>query len=73
MENQIVVFDLAGEQNGVNIASVESIIKMPAITKLPHAPGFVEGVTDLRGKVLPVVDLRKRIGLSEESTDQAVG
>jgi purine-binding chemotaxis protein CheW len=70
MENQFVVFDLAGEQYGVNIASVESIIKMPAITKLPHAPGFVEGVTNLRGMVLPVVDLRKRFGLSEQSPDR---
>jgi purine-binding chemotaxis protein CheW len=70
MENQIVVFELAGEQYGVNIASVESIIKMQAVTKLPHAPGFVEGVINLRGKVLPVIDLHKRFDLPEQLTDK---
>lgn len=63
MENQIVVFELSGEQYGVNIAEVDSIIKMQAITKLPHAPSFAEGVTRLRDRVLPVIDLRKRFGL----------
>jgi len=46
MENQIVVFNLAGEQYGVHISKVESIIKMQAITKLPHAPRYVEGITN---------------------------
>ena len=64
MENQLVVFDLANEHYGVDIAAVESIIKLQPITAMPHAPGFVEGVTNLRGTVLPVVDLRKRFGLS---------
>lgn len=63
MEQQLVVFDLAGEHYGVDIAVVEGIIKMQAITAVPHAPAFVEGVTNLRGKVLPVIDLRKRFGL----------
>jgi len=64
MENQIVIFELGAEHFGVDIAKVESIIKVQPITQLPHAPGFVEGVTNLRGKVLPVIDLRKRFGLS---------
>jgi purine-binding chemotaxis protein CheW len=63
MEQQFVVFDLAGEHYGVNIAAVEGIIKLQAITAVPHAPTFVEGVTNHRGKVLPVVDLRRRFGL----------
>ena len=63
MENQLVVFDLAREHYGVDIAAVEGIIKMQAITVVPQAPAFVEGVTNLRGKVLPVVDLRRRFGL----------
>jgi purine-binding chemotaxis protein CheW len=63
MEYQLVVFELANECYGVDIAAVESIIKMQAITVVPHAPAFVEGVTNLRGSVLPVVDLRKRFGL----------
>jgi len=63
MENQLVVFDLANEHYGVDIGAVESIIKMQEITVVPRAPRFVEGVTNLRGAVLPVIDLRKRFGL----------
>ncbi len=63
MENQLVVFDLADEHYGVDIGAVESIIKMQPITGVPHASSFVEGVTNLRGAVLPVIDLRKRFGL----------
>lgn len=63
MEHQLVVFKLANEQYGVDISTVESIIKMQSITAVPHAPQCVEGVTNLRGVVLPVVDLRKRFGL----------
>lgn len=70
MDKQLVVFKLADEYYAVDIAAVKSIIKMQAITKLPHAPGFVEGVINLRGKVLPVIDLHKRFGLVDESTDQ---
>lgn len=69
MEQQVVVFDLASEHYGVDIARVESIIKMQAITVVPQAPSFVEGVTNLRGSVLPVIDLRKRFGLgAQEAT-----
>lgn len=63
MQNQLVVFNIGNESYGVEIDSVESIIKMQDITKLPHAPEFVEGVTNLRGSVVPIVDLRKRFGL----------
>lgn len=72
MEKQLVVFELGKEFFGVDISTVEAIIKMQAITKVPHAPDFVEGVTNLRGSVLPVIDLRKRFGLVEEKhTDEA--
>jgi purine-binding chemotaxis protein CheW len=70
MDNQIVVFELGSELYGVNIAAVESIIKMQAITKLPHSPVFVEGVTNLRGKVLPVIDLRRRFGMPPQEMDK---
>ena len=56
MEQQLVVFDLAGESYGINIAAVESIIKVQTITQLPQAPYYVKGVTNLRGTVLPVID-----------------
>lgn len=63
MEQQLVVFELANELYGINIAMVESIIKMQAITQLPQTPAYVKGVTNLRGSVLPVIDLRTRFSL----------
>jgi purine-binding chemotaxis protein CheW len=65
MEMQLVIFKLGQESYGVEIASVKSIIKMQAITHLPQAPQFIEGVTNLRGVILPVIDLRKRFGISQ--------
>jgi len=70
MEKQLVVFNLANEDYGVDITSVESIIKMQAITSIPQAPSVVEGITNLRGMVLPVINLRKRFGLQEGSDDK---
>lgn len=60
---QIVVLDLAGEAYGVEIGHVEEIIRMQPIVRIPHGPAFMEGVTNLRGRVIPVLDLRKRFGL----------
>ncbi len=62
-ERQLVVFDLAAESYGVDIGTVREIIRVQEITHVPNAPDFVEGVINLRGKVIPVVDLRKRFGL----------
>jgi purine-binding chemotaxis protein CheW len=59
----LVVFALGDEQYGVGIASVDSIIRPRPITAVPRAPDFVEGVTNLRGTVLPVIDLHRRFGL----------
>ncbi len=71
MEQQLVIFELANEFYGINIAVVESIIKMQAITQLPQTPDYVKGVTNLRGSVLPVIDLRTRFALdSKEDTRQ---
>jgi len=63
MEQQCVVFELQNESYGVDITAVESIIKMQDITILPHAASFIEGVTNLRGAIVPVIDLRKRFGM----------
>jgi purine-binding chemotaxis protein CheW len=69
MEQQLVVFELAEEYYGVDISGVESIIKLQEITVVPHAPDFVEGVTNLRGTVLPVIDLRRRFNLAAAERD----
>ena len=71
MEHQLVVFELANEFYGIDIAVVESIIKMQGITQLPQSPTYVKGVTNLRGSVLPVIDLRSRFVLeAKEDTRQ---
>jgi purine-binding chemotaxis protein CheW len=62
-ERQLVVFQLGAELYGVEIARVHEIIRLQAVTRVPRAPAFVEGVINLRGKVIPVVDLRRRFGL----------
>jgi purine-binding chemotaxis protein CheW len=66
MEKQLVIFELASESYGIEIANVESIIKMQEITRVPKCPDFVEGITNLRGTVLPVIDLGKRFGIEEQ-------
>lgn len=62
-ERQFVVFDLADESFGVDINAVREIIRMQEITRVPDAPASVDGVINLRGGVIPVVDLRRRFGL----------
>ena len=63
---QVVGFRLGGEEFGINILSVREINKLVPITKVPNAPDFVEGVINLRGKVIPIVNLRKRFGFPEQ-------
>lgn len=67
-EKQLVVFKLAEEEYGVDIASVQSIIQMQEITSVPGAAFFVAGVINLRGTVIPVINLRKRFGLEDAAT-----
>ena len=73
-EQQLVVFDLSTEAYGVDIGAVREIIRLQDITRVPRTPEFVEGVINLRGKVIPVVDLRKRFGLpaEEESKENRI-
>jgi len=64
-EEQLVIFEVANEICGVNISTVQEIIRMQPITGVPRAPEFVEGVINLRGKVIPVIDLRERFGFEK--------
>jgi purine-binding chemotaxis protein CheW len=61
---QFVVFSVGKEHYGVGIDSVQEILRVPDITDVPDAPDFLEGVINLRGKVVPVIDLRKRLNLN---------
>ena len=64
MKEQLVVFELNKESYGVNVNQVQSIIPMQEIVTVPNAPTFIEGVVNLRGAVIPVIDLRTRFNLS---------
>lgn len=67
---QLVTFSIGEEEFGVDILKVQEIIRIMEITKVPRAPRFVEGVINLRGKVIPIIDLRRRFGLDNKSHDK---
>lgn len=71
MNREFVIFRLDGEHYGLNIHNVENIEKRVDITRVPHSKPYVKGLINLRGIVIPVVDLRTRFGLpSIETTDE---
>ncbi len=72
--HHLVTFKLGREEYGVEINSVQEIIRAADITKVPGAPTHVRGVINLRGKIIPVVDLRKRFGMAEleDSEEQRI-
>jgi purine-binding chemotaxis protein CheW len=62
--SQYVIFSLGEEEYGLNISYAQEIIRVPdQITKLPNMPAFIDGVFNLRGKVIPIIDLKKRFRL----------
>ena len=67
---QLVTFSIGEEEFGVDILKVQEIIRTMEITKVPRAQVFVEGVINLRGKVIPIIDLRRRFGLSSKEHDK---
>ena len=70
-ELQLVIFSLAREEYGLPITKVQEINRLAPITKLPQTPDFMEGIINLRGRVIPVIDLRKRFSLPiAESTEE---
>jgi len=66
---QLVNFDIANEEFGVDILKVQEIIRVLEVTRVPNCPAFVEGVINLRGKIVPVVDLRLRFNLPQIEKD----
>lgn len=67
---QVVGFRIGNETYGVRIGSVREIVRVPEITAVPNAPAVIEGVINLRGKIIPVMDLRKRFGNSAVQPDK---
>jgi len=64
-EGKYLTFNLAEEEYGIGILKIKEIIGMMPITSVPQTPSFVKGVINLRGKVIPVIDLRLRFGMGE--------
>ncbi len=70
-EGKYLTFSLAGEEYGIGILKVKEIIGLMAITTVPQTPAYVKGVINLRGKVIPVADLRLKFGMEPmEYTDR---
>ena len=67
---QLVGFAIGNEQFGVDILMVQEIIRAAPITSVPNSPDFVEGVINLRGNIIPVIELRKRLNLYKQERDE---
>lgn len=66
---QLVSFNIGAEEFGIDILRVQEIIRFMTITHVPNSPAFIEGVINLRGRVIPIVDLRIKLGLSKRVHD----
>jgi purine-binding chemotaxis protein CheW len=67
---QLVSFKIGEEEFGVDILKVQEINHFVEVTRIPNAPGYVEGVINLRGKVIPIIDLRTRFGMERRDHDK---
>jgi purine-binding chemotaxis protein CheW len=61
---------LENEAYGLNVLQIREIIRLPKVTPVPQLPGYVKGVINLRGRVIPVIDLRLKLGLKAEVTER---
>ncbi len=69
-EMQLVIFKLGREEYGVSILQVQEIKRITEITRVPHTPDYIKGVINLRGSVLPVIDLKKRLNLPQQASTE---
>jgi purine-binding chemotaxis protein CheW len=67
---QLVSFNMGEEEFGVDILRVQEINRMLEVTRVPNAPHFIDGVINLRGKVIPIMDLRTRFGMERKEHDK---
>lgn len=68
---QLVSFQIGSEEFGANILKVQEIIRFVTITKVPNSPDYVEGVINLRGRVIPVINLRVKLGMQKKDNDNS--
>ena len=62
---ELVVFNLGLDEYAINISYAQEIIRIPKLTQLPNTPTFIEGVFNLRGKIIPIFNLKKRFGMDQ--------
>jgi purine-binding chemotaxis protein CheW len=67
---QLVIFQLNGQEYGIDIFKVNEIVPYTKPTKIPNSPSFIEGVLNLRGRVIPIISLKKRFNLEDAGTDE---
>ncbi|MBA4252224.1 MAG: chemotaxis protein CheW [Chlorobiaceae bacterium] len=67
---QIVSFNIGEEEFGVDILKVQEINRMINITQVPNSPDYISGVINLRGRIIPIIDLRKRLGMQSKQHDK---
>jgi len=70
-EIKVIIFKLKSEEYGVDVKQVKSIERMEHITRVPNTPPFVKGVINLRGVVIPIIDLRSRFGFDQKEYGEA--
>lgn len=70
-EYQLVVFNIGDEEFGVDISQVREIVRLIEVTYMPKAPAFIEGVVNLRGQIVAVIDLAKRLGIPSRPRGEA--
>jgi len=70
-ELKLIIFKLGREEYGMDILKVQEIKRMMSITRVPSTPSYIKGVINLRGSILPVIDLRTRLGLLEADLTEA--
>ncbi|WP_434511551.1 chemotaxis protein CheW [Desulfitobacterium sp. AusDCA] len=63
--HQYIIFTLGEQEYGIDISNTQKILRIPQITNMPNLPAFIEGVINLRGKIIPVIDLKKKFGLAQ--------
>ncbi|MFP4528673.1 MAG: chemotaxis protein CheW [Candidatus Kapaibacterium sp.] len=69
-ELQLVSFHIGDEEFAVDILNIQGINRMVEVTKVPNAPDYVEGIINLRGSVIPIIDLRRRLGMAARNHDK---
>lgn len=71
--HQYLTFTLASEQYAINVANIKEVLAVPKITRVPKMPGFMSGIINLRGSVVPVLDLERKFGIGETSMTPETG